>query len=392
MVQYDAINPKHFHECMRNNKIILFGAGEVGKKALEESQIREKVVGVVDNSPERWGKVYEEYTVQSPEILLNTDAVVLITCQYIYDIIEQLEWLNVQYYFHYETIKHIEKNGRDTELYGCALSEEARGYYALWNKYFFYAHALGTIDDIKYTNSRDAFMRNYGMGCRVFEADLKKLDDGNIVACHGGSYFRVVMKCRGEQEVSLMKNTFNLLDKQGYPIDSRQFCEEKVFGKYEVLFWKDIIELMEKDKELYFMLDTKGVQETFYELIINLKKEIRCRFIVQLGINQLEWVEKYRKIDCNLIHLIEDFYCTLPQRSTNNELISACLKYQIGVLTVGKRRVDNNLIKLAKEYGIKLCAYNQVNTTTTISELMERGISVFCIDDYKVAQWYKVKI
>jgi len=392
MVHYDAINPKHFFECMQKKKIFLFGTGEIGRLALKDKEISDRIIGVVDNSPEHWGKIYEGYVVQSPEILFKTDEVVLITCQYLYDIMEQLEWLKVRYYFHYETLKYIQESGRATEIQGTVLDEEAQQYYGLWDKQAFYAHAMGTIDDIKYTNSREAFVRNYSMGCRVFETDIKKLKDGKVVACHGGKYFQVVMKCRGEQEIPLMENTFNYLNAQGYPEDSVQFQKEKVYGRYEVMFWEDIVTLMEEDKELYFLLDTKGVLKDFFDLIQNLSQEIRGRFIVQLAMDQVEWVGKFRGIGCNIVHLIEDYYCRLQGRHTNNELIEACLKYQIGVLTVGKRRINDNLLILAKKYGIKICAYNQVNTTTTISELMERGVSVFCIDDYKVAEWYKENI
>jgi len=390
MVQYDAINPAHFRKCMQDKKIILFGAGEVGKAALQDKEIKEKVIAVVDNSAKRWGESYEGYIVQSPKILLNTDELVLITCQYLYDIMEQLEWLNVSYYFHYETLKYIEKIGRNTELHDeYVLDNETQRYYQFWDKNAFYAHAMGTIDDIKYTNSRDAFERNYRLGCRIFEADVKKLEDGNIVACHGESCFQTVIKCRGEEDVPVMKNTFNELNEQGYPIDSNRFQKEKIFGKYEVLFWEDMIELMEKDKELYFLFDTHGVWEDFFELISGLSREIRSRLIIQLSVSQGEWVSRFRGIGCNIIHLIENYYCKLGGRHTNNELIEACLKYQIGVLTVGKRRIDDNLIMLAKKHGVRLCAYNQINTTTTVNELKERGISVFCIDDYRAASWYR---
>lgn len=389
MVQYDVINPKHFRECMKDKKIILFGAGEVGENALADMEIKKRVVGVVDNSKEKWGRDFHGYIVQSPEILMNTSKLVLITCRYIYDIIEQCEWLNVQYYFHYETLKYIEDSGRNVELNSNVLETSIQDIYNVWSECGFYCHSMGLIDDIMYTNSREAFERNYSMGCRFFEIDLKKIADGKIVACHGGDIFRNVLKCKGEVETFLMHNTFNSLDEMGYPIDSIRFTKEKVYGKYEVLLWEDIVKLMQKNEDVYFILDIKGMFKEFYEHINTISEDICRRFIIQVGRNQGNWVEKFRKIGVEIIHLGEDYGGKLEGRGTNAELIDACIKYKIGVLAVGKRRINDNLVMLAKKYGIRLCAYTQINTENTISELRSKGVSIFCIEDYKIAKMIK---
>ena len=224
------------------------------------------------------------------------------------------------------------------------------------------------------------------MGCRVFEVDMKQFEDGRFVACHGGDYFENITKCIGDDEKYVMKNTFNCLGEDGYPINSETFQKERVYGKYEVLFWEDIIEFMEKDTALHFLIDTKGVLDVYFDLIKGLNEQLRCRFIIQLGINQGEWVDKFRTIGVPVVHMIENYYCKLYERCTNNELISACLKNKVGVLTVGKRRLNANLVMLAKKHGIRLCAYNQVNSSETIRRLKDKGATIFCIDDYDVAK------
>jgi glycerophosphoryl diester phosphodiesterase len=46
------------------------------------------------------------------------------------------------------------------------------------------AHAMGGIDGVTYTDSLDAWEANYRRGYRVFEVDLRRLDDGTVVFAH----------------------------------------------------------------------------------------------------------------------------------------------------------------------------------------------------------------
>ena len=55
-----------------------------------------------------------------------------------------------------------------------------------YNPYGFVAHAFGAIDGHVYSNSLEAFQRNYGRGFRVFEVDLVRLADGTALLAHDG--------------------------------------------------------------------------------------------------------------------------------------------------------------------------------------------------------------
>jgi glycerophosphoryl diester phosphodiesterase len=55
-----------------------------------------------------------------------------------------------------------------------------------YNPYGLVAHAFGAIDGRLYTNSLEAFQRNYGRGFRVFEVDLVRLADGTALIAHDG--------------------------------------------------------------------------------------------------------------------------------------------------------------------------------------------------------------
>ncbi|HET6812468.1 MAG TPA: glycerophosphodiester phosphodiesterase family protein [Actinomycetota bacterium] len=56
-----------------------------------------------------------------------------------------------------------------------------------YNPYGFVAHAFGSIDGRTYTNSLEAFQRNYARGFRVFEVDHVLLADGTALAAHDHS-------------------------------------------------------------------------------------------------------------------------------------------------------------------------------------------------------------
>lgn len=393
MREYDAINPVHFYECIKDKKIYLFGAGNMGREALEDSSFNRKIAGITDNDRSRWGEKIGPYTVCSPEILMDTEDVVLITTQYIYDVIEELEWMNVRNYFHYETLRHISSTERDTsDISGVHNRLQLHDIYTVWEDNRCYAHAMGAVERIKYTNSKNAFYQSYANGFRVFEIDVKATSDSEAIICHGGSYFKNIVRCNGDQERYIAPNAFNDLDEEGYPFSEINFIKEKVFGKYEVVRWEDILSWLEDYSDIFFMLDVKGGPETFLDILLRVPIHLRKRLIAQIGVAHTSYLlPELRKLGIEIVHLIEDYYCRLEGRYTNNELIRICLENKIGVLTLGKNRIDDNILELAERYGIEICAYNQVNTSGTVERLRKRGVKLFCTDDYFVQKDANIK-
>ena len=55
-----------------------------------------------------------------------------------------------------------------------------------YDPYGFVAHAFAAIDGQSYTNTLEAFQRNYGRGFRVFETDNVRLADGTVLLAHDG--------------------------------------------------------------------------------------------------------------------------------------------------------------------------------------------------------------
>ena len=111
----------------------------------------------------------------------------------------------------------------------------------LYEPFGYVAHALGTIDGTKYSNSLEAFQRSYDLGFRLFEVDLVLLADGSVLAAHDG-----------------MEGDYGL-DKPFSQAD-QQSVSPKFRGRYTVLFERDLLRLVEEHPDTFMILDPKGEQ------------------------------------------------------------------------------------------------------------------------------------
>ena len=102
------------------------------------------------------------------------------------------------------------------------------------------AHALGKIDETIYTNSIEAFEKNYLEGYRYFEGDLQLLEDGRIVLFHD------------------KKNDKDYwIEKKSKKIKSWELEGFKYNNKYKVIELDEILEKLKLKKDFYLILDTK---------------------------------------------------------------------------------------------------------------------------------------
>ena len=104
------------------------------------------------------------------------------------------------------------------------------------------AHANGAIDGQALTNSLDAFIENYAQGTRVFEIDFELSSDNDLVLTHGWPWFNDELVSNGKGYESL---------------STSQFQESKIYGKYQPLTFDDVIYLLQKFPDIYFVIDSK---------------------------------------------------------------------------------------------------------------------------------------
>lgn len=107
-----------------------------------------------------------------------------------------------------------------------------------WTRYPYVAHALGGIESNTYTNSREAFLYNYNLGQRVFEADLRLTADGGLAVVHDLP-----------------------LDDEGRRMTEKEFKKHKVQGRYTAMTFTDLAKLMKKYPDMYVVTDTKETEK-----------------------------------------------------------------------------------------------------------------------------------
>jgi glycerophosphoryl diester phosphodiesterase len=79
---------------------------------------------------------------------------------------------------------HLQGDDPGPGLRAAALRPETLA--EAYDPYGFVAHAFGSVDGWLYTNSLEAFQRNYDRGFRVFECDQVLLADGTVLVAHDG--------------------------------------------------------------------------------------------------------------------------------------------------------------------------------------------------------------
>jgi len=104
--------------------------------------------------------------------------------------------------------------------------------YAWASENRFIAHALGGIEGFAYTNSKEAFIKNYAAGHRVFEVDMIFTADERLVCSHDW-------------------NTY------GSPPNHLEFLNTKIQGKFTPLALMDVLVLLCDYPDAYLVTDTK---------------------------------------------------------------------------------------------------------------------------------------
>jgi glycerophosphoryl diester phosphodiesterase len=128
-----------------------------------------------------------------------------------------------------------------------------------YNPYGFVAHAFGAIDGRLYTNSLEAFRRNYGRGFRVFEVDVVRLADGTALLAHDGL----------EANYGLNK-----------PFTEATWADlagHKYLGRYTILRVQELARLLRDHRDMYVILDSKYARLSIYRSMLRYAPERSLR-------------------------------------------------------------------------------------------------------------------
>ncbi len=144
------------------------------------------------------------------------------------------------------------------------IIQEKYKYFNIVKNSKYMAHALSGIDGINYTNSKEALENSYNNGYRLFETDINFTKDHELVCVHGWK------KSDYENKLGITYNSEGALSYY-------EFMNVKVKNKYTTISFKDLVELMYKYNDTYFLLDigNKSYDETkeIYEEILNITQD-----------------------------------------------------------------------------------------------------------------------
>jgi len=190
--------------------------------------------------------------------------------------------------------------------------------YSWANENRFIAHALGGIEGFSYTNSKEAFIKNYAVGHRVFEVDLIFTADEKLVCSHGWNNY---------------VSPPNLID----------FLNTKIQGTFTPLALIDLFILLRDYPDTFLVTDTKSfkkndVRSTFQAIIDTangLAPEILERIIPQI------YSEKMLKYIEEIYPFNSYIYTLYLSRSSKQRVIDFATENGIRVITMPKHRISS---------------------------------------------------
>ena len=242
-----------------------------------------------------------------------------------------------------------------------------------WAKYPLVAHAMGGIDRKTYTNSYDAFIKNYNQGHRVFEVDLIMTADNELVARHDWMY---IWYRDFNQEIPSkygLNSSVKLSDE--VRLSSNDFKKLKIHKNYTGLTFKEILKLMMKYDNIYIITDTKDFEKskvikTFNYIIAESKakdESLLDRIIPQSYNEKMLFTVK------ELYDFKSIIYTLYQTNDTEEEILDFVVKNNIDAVTMGESRFNPNFQKNLNENGI-LTYIHTINSPEILKTYLDQGV------------------
>lgn len=232
-------------------------------------------------------------------------------------------------------------------------------------------HALGSIDGVTYTNSKEALEYNYEAGKRLFECDLIMTADKQIVACHDWEFWNK----ETNQDDSMDEDYIPTLD---------AFMSHKVMGKYTPLSADDIMQFLKEHPDMYIITDTKysepeEIKEEFYALVDAAARndcvEMLDRFVVQIyHMYMLDIVDEIYPFPNYIYTLYSEGY--RGEEDKMQQYAEFCMLHDIDVITMNAKYYQDGLSDICEWYGIHMFVHT-INADDEIEAYREKGIGVY---------------
>lgn len=205
------------------------------------------------------------------------------------------------------------------------------------------AHALGGILDSVYTNSYEAFLLNYNLGQRLFEADFNFTSDGDLVLLHGSGEW-----------------VNHIAFSQDIPMTTNIFLSALYDRKFHTLDYQTIIDLMISHPDIYLVTDSKYLDQTrivqeFTQIVAYAESKdpsVLDRFVVQIYYPEmLDYVME--------IYPWKSIIYTLYQNPnwTPENVLAFAQESGVEVITLQWSRITPEIAQLWNNAGLTIAAF-----------------------------------
>ncbi|MFJ8258645.1 phosphatidylinositol-specific phospholipase C/glycerophosphodiester phosphodiesterase family protein [Peribacillus asahii] len=243
-----------------------------------------------------------------------------------------------------------------------------------WTQSSLIAHAAGGINGLEYTNSLEAFHRSYEKGFRLIEVDVSITEDGRLVARHGWD-----------------EDYGQNLSNKGEPITYKKFMSSPIHGKYTPMDFGKLLDLMEKYKDVYVIIDgkttsveaTKRLYKKIGNQVADLDTQILNRLIPQMFYEaDLEIIRSYGFQDV--------LYVIGREEYTPDSIARYCQENNIPAVSLSAKRTTDELIDALAKYNIVAYMYT-FNDLEVMKTYYAKGIQGFFTDFTEPADIKDVK-
>lgn len=207
-------------------------------------------------------------------------------------------------------------------------------------------HALGEIDNVLFTECKEAFEKHYNEGCRVFELDFSLTSDNVPVVIHDWDKFNFGNMSRKKTPDKDKTMTYDAFEKT------------KVLGKYTTLTLERFVKLANEYKDAYFIISVKSKNQQYNETVKNILGDLFQKT------DEIDSQIKKRYI----LHAYSFGYLTETMKDFPfTSVIYRCLehphplilaeelkKYGIGAVTILKPIYDKAQCRILYDNGIKV--------------------------------------
>lgn len=224
------------------------------------------------------------------------------------------------------------------------------------------AHAGGSIDENRYTNSLEALMASIDDGKKLIELDLIVSSDDVIVAAHHWSHFKKIS---------------GIIDSTETPLSNEDFLNSRIRGVYTPINIFDINKIFSKYKDLILVTD----KITNYDLLTTQYK-FKDRLIVEcFTIEQCLKAHSYGiknvmfSINIRDDHVVETF---ISEHSRDIKIVA----FNAGLVKNNKQFRDN--ARKLKDSGLITFAYSS-NEGSFMKENHKFIVDAYYTDDWSLS-------